>query len=290
MEELGKRLGEILERCKRQLGGTLLCLVVYGSASRPEDYIAGLSDIDIVAICSSKPKVEERVKMFEGLATRVNALFLTPKEYRKLAKEGALIAHLMVKDSKVLYGHDFFEELIKEEPPRVTASTLDYLRRAALSALALGLEDYLTGRYGDLCLHLHKSFKHLVRGICLARRSFMPPSDREIKDAVKELGLGGELERLYPKIISLKPLPALPPSECRALMASSIEAFCIASGLRLPSLDKVERAVRGLPVLKVSASLKGDSVDFLITVLKDETGAVLVKRVGSGCDAKGSVG
>ena len=263
------------------MGGALLCLLVYGSASRPEDYIAGLSDIDVVAICSSKPRVEERVKMFEGLAVRVNALFLTPEEYRKLAKEGALITHLMVKDSKVLYGHDFFKELTKGEPPRVTASTLDYLRRAALSALALGLEDYLTGRYGDLCLHLHKSFKHLVRGICLARRSFMPPSDREIKDAIKELGLGGKLERLYPKIIRLKPLPALPPSECRALMSSSIEAFCDASGLRLPSLDKVERAVKGLPVLKVNASLKGDSVDFLITVLNDETGAVLVKRVGS---------
>lgn len=89
--ELGRIFGEIRKRALKKFGGSLSVAIVFGSATRPEDFVHGLSDIDLILVLNNlggeRNLWEEIV---EGL--RVSAVVLSRAELERMAELGSPLA------------------------------------------------------------------------------------------------------------------------------------------------------------------------------------------------------
>jgi len=138
-----ERVYETLRGLPRAMEGfaDVRSIVVFGSAARPEDFVEGVSDVDVLVLAAGEPR-ERHCTLELGEGLRVEVVVLKPEELVKLAEEGDPLA-FMVERGVVVADDGTFASLRLE--PRVTGRTVSVLRRSAVVALGLALENLLRG-------------------------------------------------------------------------------------------------------------------------------------------------
>ena len=182
----------------------LYSIIVFGSASRPEEFVEGLSDIDIAFIVRSKKNISETINIFSDTGYRVSPVFLTPNDLKMLVDKGYPLSHLLKNDSKIIYGEDFIRDFWKENKLNITDKTLDYLYRSSLVALSLAAEDYFSKMYRECISHLYHSIRHAFRWLICKEYNVFLTSNKSILDAIKLLKLPAELEDIFKRLINLR--------------------------------------------------------------------------------------
>ena len=188
-------------------------IVVFGSAARPEDFVLGISDVDVLALTKDLPK--RRRYEFTVFNSTVNVTVFTINEFKKLIKLGDPLV-FMLKYSVIL--RDNCSKNILRSKPKITKHTKYVLRRSVFAALGLALENYyILGNYRKAASHLYHSVRHLARYKALSKGK-LPVSDREVyecsRQPLKNLYLtlsnarrrgigGGELRNLISRVVKL---------------------------------------------------------------------------------------
>jgi predicted nucleotidyltransferase len=180
------------------LGDNVLGIIVFGSASRLEDF-SPLSDVNVAIITRDKISLEERVLIAEELGQDVSTLILTIDELKKLLEDGEFLAHELLGDSKLIYADESLYEVINKKPP-ITTRTLEYLEKNALACLNISLENYFTGRFHDSLNYAYRSLRSAVRLLCTSENRLLF-KDREILTFLEEKGLRDEAN-IYRKLRS----------------------------------------------------------------------------------------
>lgn len=79
----------------------VLAVLVFGSACRGEDFVAGLSDVDLLVILGHGPEARVEEGHFEGF--KVSTIYIAMEEFERLSHLGISLAHWVKKDSKTIY-------------------------------------------------------------------------------------------------------------------------------------------------------------------------------------------
>jgi|GEM_PF-1573707 len=178
------------------LGDNVLGIIVFGSASRLEDF-SPMSDVNVAIITKSRVSLEERILIAEELGHDVSTLILTLEELRKLAEEGEYLAHEILAGGKIVYADESLYESVSTPPP-ITGRTLEYLEKNALACLNLSLENYFLGRLHDALNYAYKALRSVAR-LLGAREGRMCFWDREVLEVLNQHGLGG-ISDVYAKL------------------------------------------------------------------------------------------
>lgn len=153
----------------------LCCIIIFGSAARPEDFVIGVSDVDILVITREKPK--RRRYEFVISKSIINITVFTVDELKMLIEHGDPLT-FMLKHIVILYNNCC--DTILNSKPRITEHTELVLRRSIFVALSLSLENYYIERnYIKALSHLYHSIRHLARYKALSKGIF-PVSDEEV--------------------------------------------------------------------------------------------------------------
>ena len=219
-----KDLPSILKRSEE-----VKSVVVFGSAVRPEDFVLGVSDIDVLAIVSGEPC--RRRYSFYLADIRVDISVFKAEEVVEMAKRGEPLA-LILRKAKVLVDDGTFASLSLN--PRVTKYTLRVLRRSTFVALGLALQHYFFHEYRRAVHHSYHSIRHLVRYLASKEGSqFIPISDEEIVEASDE-----EIGKLFLELATLR---RRKPKKAEVLKAleKTMETIAMKLGLDKPKLSQV---------------------------------------------------
>jgi|GEM_PF-4900837 len=267
-EGLKAVLNSLVEAIKERLGEDLISLVLYRQTFEAE--VLDNEEVNLAIICSRRPSLEDKIYILKRGGPSLIPLFLTPRDFRELAKGGALLAHCLAKYSKVIHGKEALEKLIEEEPPMVTKHTLEFLRRASLSCLSLSLEDYLSKRIQDVRYHLLRSFDYLIKWVALKKGLDIPFSKAEIIEVVSLQGIEPELNELCWELVNKGAF------DSEVALRRALKLYPKVLKVKLPSLTEVIKEVRGLKVLRVGISIRGNRGSFLITLIDGEVREVRI--------------
>jgi len=172
-----EQVHELLRELPRLLEGAedVRSVIVFGSAARPEDFVEGVSDVDVLVLVAGEPRERHYTLELEG--QRVDIVVLRAEELARLAEEGDPLA-FMVERGLVLVNDGTFSRL--ELKPRVTERTVSVLRRSAVVALGLALENLLRGNPLRAVHHAYHAVRHAVRCKAALASGYVPISDREV--------------------------------------------------------------------------------------------------------------
>ena len=162
------------------IGSRNLCLIiVFGSAARPQDFVIGVSDIDVLVL--TKEKSEKTSYRFMTYNSVVDIVILTIDEFKKLIKYGDPLI-FMLRYKVVLYNN--CDDILLNYRPKITERTKQILRRSIFAALSLSLENYYIERnYIRALSHLYHSIRHLAR-YKLSLEGVFPVSDKEVYENI----------------------------------------------------------------------------------------------------------
>ena len=246
MDGMENRVVEYLDRVVRELEGVLpvieklggvRAVVVFGSAVRPEDFVPGVSDVDVLVIASRPGK---RYCRFEILGSEVNVKIATAEEVRALFELGDPLAFMLYKSSRVLRDDGVFESIFRA--PRVTEHTSKVLRTSIFAALGLALEAYFWSEFRRALSHACHSLRHLARYEASLREvsaDEFPIWDREVIEA-----LAGFPREVFIKVVSLRKRGSSR-GECAVALDETMRAIALELSLKAPGLSEVERAAHG---------------------------------------------
>ncbi|MGC8983520.1 MAG: nucleotidyltransferase domain-containing protein, partial [Desulfurococcaceae archaeon] len=99
--ELLSRIREAARGLPALLGVKARAVIVFGSAARPEDFVPGLSDVDVLIISEGEPK--QRRYCLELLGHRFEVSVLKLEEVLKAFEEGDPLAHML---SRGIFAYD----------------------------------------------------------------------------------------------------------------------------------------------------------------------------------------
>lgn len=234
-----------------------LSIIVFGSASRPEDFVVGVSDVDVLALVDRKPR--RRLYDFDALESRVEVTVQTVDEYRRAVELGDPLA-FMARRGVVLWGRSLDDLSLGE--PKVTEHTLRVLRRSALASLGLAIESFFLFDGARALTYLYHSVRHVIRhGAAL--QGYFPISDREVLEASS-----GRARELYEALINAR-RRSVGRSELRSFINPAIEVVAEGLGLRPTRLEDVER-VAGEEAATVTAGESHGYLAFRVGVLGRE--------------------
>ncbi|RLG50639.1 MAG: hypothetical protein DRN96_07190 [Thermoproteota archaeon] len=228
--------GWLLELCSGLIRHPRVgAVAVFGSATRPEDYVRGVSDVDVLVVSWVKLSFRERLRL-EG-ECRCSLVQLTPGELGDVFELGHPLAFLLYRDSLVLYDSGVLKRAIRE--PEVTEYTLEVLKRSAVVAYCLSLERYFHGEYVRAVSHSYHALRHAVRWLSLRMGLGFPASDREVADAAHEArSTFLMLRQLRRRKVSR--------GECKLALDAASSAIEELTGGRLPRVGEVEHAICSL--------------------------------------------
>jgi hypothetical protein len=172
------RLAERFWGSLRGLGG-LEAVVVFGSAAREEDFVEGLSDVDVLVILSRADReLEEKIR---GMARPpLSPAIMTKAEFLRGLRKGDPGILLMCR-GKPLYNPGFFRRL----KARPTAFTQKRLLQLALCALAISLENCVQRENPREALSsAYHAARHAFRAEILAGKHLLADSNQEILEAL----------------------------------------------------------------------------------------------------------
>jgi len=250
-----ERVYEALRGLPRAMEGfaDVRSVVVFGSAARPEDFVEGVSDVDVLVLAAGEPR-ERHCTLELGEGLRVEVVVLKPEELVKLAEEGDPLA-FMVKRGVVIADDGTFASLRLE--PRVTERTVSVLRRSAVVALGLALENLLRGDPLRAVHHAYHAVRHAVRYRAALERGCVPISDREVSEA------GGGAAEAFNALASLrrgKRVDRLGAERALQLAAETVAALL---GLKAPKLSELAK----LEGRAVAAWAREEGGELVFTVL-----------------------
>jgi len=169
-------------------------IILYGSACRDEDFVPGVSDVDLLII-ADKPSGDYLEFYIDK--SRVDATVLTVKSVKTVFESGHPLS-FMLKRGIVLYDDGTYESIPKEV--RITDMTKRVLRRSAIVALGLAMESYFHELYLKSVSHLYHSVRHLIRyNFSLSGRAEdFPVSDGEVSEKA------GSLKEVFLKLVRMR--------------------------------------------------------------------------------------
>lgn len=180
-------------------------IIVYGSASRPNDFSPCVSDVDLLVIVSRKPSYGRVIKILDKIKdVKISPLFLTVDEVKKVVQSGHLLGYLLYYDSKVFYDDGTFKRIREEHTPVINEYTKQVLFKSAFVALALAVEDYFKGSFIEATSHLYHSLRHAIRLKTLEEFNYIPISDNDNLEAIRKLRLPLVVENCFKRLINIR--------------------------------------------------------------------------------------
>ena len=232
-------------------------IVVFGSAARPEDFVKGVSDVDVLVLTRDEPS--RRRYSFVVSDSRVNVVVFTVDEFRKLVEHGNPLAFIL-KRHVVLY--DGCSKFILKLKPKITEHTKYVLRKSIFAALGLSLESYyFLEDYVKALSHLYHSLRHLIRYKASLYGKF-PISDQEVCECCH-----GRLRNLYVKLLDFR-RKSVTGNDLKRLMDTVIMLVAEELNLKVTSLKDLEDKVKGNINLVVAGEMGGYIV-FRVEVYRD---------------------
>ena len=272
MRRLSDALNKALVALKEELRENLHSVVAIGSASRPLEYVDGLSDIDIVAIVVRRPNTMERYKVLEGISgLRINVLFLRPDDVIEIIKSGYPLGWWLFYDSKVLYDDGTLERILKDNKPVVNNYTMNVLKKSSLTALSLAAENYFLGYLTEGINWLHRSLRYGAQWL-LAHSGSIPSSDLEITEALKKIELPPIILTCFQDLIAVRRRGRVTNWTLRLLINTTVRALCLIYDISHSDWALVEMKIREATVdgtlTKISAVIDEDRLKWIITLFK----------------------
>ncbi len=205
-------------------------VVVFGSASRPKDFVLGISDVDVMAITHGKPRKRHYGLNVYGL--RVEVSVLTAEEVKNVFKSGDPLS-FMLKHGILLYDDGTYA--LMEKKVKITEVTRKRLRRSAIAALGLALESYFHGSYAEASSYLYHSVRHLVRYrfSLTGKAENYPVGDQEVYEKAEDL------KGTFMKLVRQRRRPP-DKKKVKALTEEVIKLTSKELGLEAPSLKDME--------------------------------------------------
>ncbi|RLF23994.1 MAG: hypothetical protein DRN15_04615 [Thermoprotei archaeon] len=241
-EEYLKKILNTLKECVHMLDflGDIRSVVVFGSAVRPQDFVVGVSDVDVLVITKEEPR--RRLYRTEIYDARVDITVMTIGEVYKVFEDGHPLAFMLYRSSQALVDDGAFAKLMRSVKPKVSEYTLKVLRRSAFVALELGLEDYFWELYREATSHACHAVRHIARYVASLRganaESF-PITDQEICHYLSKASQEAFLE-----IIMIRRQREVTRRECISALERAREVISREIGCKIPSFYEIDEAVR----------------------------------------------
>jgi len=230
LKEVNKRIASIVKNEE------LRAVLVFGSATRPEDFVVGLSDIDILAV--TREELERRGYTLRVKETDVNITVISIKELRRIFEIGNPLAFILNKEGKIVEGNGEVSSVIATKPI-VTEHTLRVLRNSTFVALGLSIEHYFHEEYRSAISHAYHAIRHLARYSALKKNLDFPVSDDEVIRAVE-----GKMREVFSELVFIR-RANVSKENCKKALENTIEAIASFLKLRHPTIAFLENSCNG---------------------------------------------
>jgi predicted nucleotidyltransferase len=228
-------------------------VVVFGSAVRPEDFVIGLSDIDVLVVTSEEPKKAYNRGVFRESV--IDLTSMSVDRVRRIFEVGSPLAFILYGEGRVLADDGTFASIVLK--PVVTEHTLKVLRGSTFTAIGLALEAYFNEDYRKSVSHAYHAIRHLIRYEALLSNrdaSAFPLSDKDAKEKSNEV-----LRNLFVKLVNMRKGSA-DKETCRKILDEVLSTTSSELGLKHPSLSFMESNVRERIALVVAKEKAGSIV------------------------------
>ncbi len=226
----------------------LYCVVIFGSAARYEDFVPGISDIDVLVITKQPPHI--RFHEFSEFDIRIHVTSYTLNEFKDIVKMGHPLA-FMLKYRVELYGS--VSSLLSDL--KITEYTRHVLRRSIFAALGLALEYYYSFKeYVRALSHLYHSLRHLIR-YKASFKGIIPISDKEVYNSCDS----EELKILYRNLVRARRM-GVDSIELKRFIYEVIKAITLEFKLKPPDLNRLKELLQ----YEIATIVAGEDNGYLI--------------------------
>ncbi len=165
-------------------------VIIIGSASRPEDYVEGLSDIGIILFTTQEEKNKAKHIWWKLISIpNITATIMTEDILAEICRNGDPLCFLIVKDSITICGEDELDKILKNVKLRVTENTLQLLKQKSIASLGLALTSFFTNDNLMALNHSYHALRSAIRFKALEKGYGMPISDKQVIEICTILGL-----------------------------------------------------------------------------------------------------
>uniref|UniRef100_A0A2U9IGP5 Polymerase nucleotidyl transferase domain-containing protein n=2 Tax=Acidianus brierleyi TaxID=41673 RepID=A0A2U9IGP5_9CREN len=158
-----------------ELCGRVKSIGYFGSYTR-EDYIEGVSDINVFAI------TEDKSLLIELASNDFSPVVLSENDLQKICSEGEPLCYYIIFDSKVVCG-SINATFIK------TQKTCERLKKQIVSFLQMSIEGFFRGDQISSLSNAYKSFRSLIQWKYCLTHDMIPLSNKDLDNACKELNM-----------------------------------------------------------------------------------------------------
>ncbi|MEM2611960.1 MAG: nucleotidyltransferase domain-containing protein [Thermoproteota archaeon] len=242
--------------------GKVRAIVAFGSSARPEDFVIGSSDIDILVLTDRKSNKRQYFKFRDS---RVDVTYASVEEVKKAFELGHPFAFILHDDNVILRDDGTFSSLMKIRP-KVTGHTLRVLRNSVFVALGLAIESYFHEDYERAVSHAYHAIRHFARYNAIKKNreaGRFPISNEEVSKT-----LIGETSDLFIKLLK-KRGKAVAKEECKEMLERTIRAIASGLDLKHPTLSFVEENLQGEVSLILTREV-GDSMVIIVEAITEE--------------------
>lgn len=175
--KIAERFSKLIQR----MGG-IEAIVVFGSATRDQDFVEGLSDIDVLVILSRKDeKLKEKIQSIAGRFPRLSPAIMSRGEFLRKLKKGDPGVLLMCRGS-VVYDSGFFQQ--SKTKVHITEFTHKRLLELAVCALELSTRNLFLDNLEEALSSAYHAARHALRAEILAKKHFLADSNQEILNSL----------------------------------------------------------------------------------------------------------
>ena len=231
-------------------------VVVFGSAVRPEDFVIGLSDVDVLVLTGREPRVSHGRSFFRE--SEVDLTIMSLDRLRRLFELGSPLAFILHGEGRILEDDRSLASLVSK--PVATGYTLKVLRDSIFTAAGLALEAYFSGEYGRSVSHAYHAVRHLIRYKALLRGAEaggFPLSDEDAKEESS-----GALRDVFTKLVEMRKMP-VDKHDCRKILDEALSITGLELRLKHASLPFIESSIRGSIALAIVKE-KGESMIVMV--------------------------
>ena len=219
---------KLIDKIRRE-GARVKSIIVFGSATRNEDFRPSISDIDVAIIIDKMEDLSEDV--LKDISKDLEIGVFTAGQFLELWINGDPLAHMIWLEGVAIVDDGFYEELKARGKPRITELTLMKLRFWGLKDLAEAVKPGVSRDKGLRSLH------HAVRNfarlrIARDRDIFVITDDEVLKNLNEALSRRYEdfLERLKRNM-----------EYYEQLIFEAMDVMELLDGRPLPRLDEILR-------------------------------------------------
>ncbi len=155
--------------------GRVKSIGYFGSYTR-DDYIEGVSDINVFAI------TEDKSLLIELASNDFSPIVLSEDVLQKICSEGDPLCYYIIFDSKIVCG-SINATFVK------TQKTCERLQKQVISFLQMSIEGFFRGDQISSLSNAYKSFRSLIQWKYCLNHDTIPLSNNDLSKACKELNI-----------------------------------------------------------------------------------------------------